>query len=136
MRGPSQTAVEEALTCQCGCGLTVHSCNHLQCPSAIPFKKEIAEQLAAGKTHPEVLASFASTYGEKVLSAPTTSGFNLVAWVMPFLAVFVATIAVVAFVARWRNRAAPVAVASGPPDDEATVARRARLEAELDRFDR
>jgi len=30
----TQQEVEEALTCQCGCGLTVHSCNHLQCGSA------------------------------------------------------------------------------------------------------
>jgi c-type cytochrome biogenesis protein CcmF len=32
----TQQEVEEALTCQCGCGLTVHSCNHLQCPSGEP----------------------------------------------------------------------------------------------------
>ena len=84
MKGPTQTGIEESLTCQCGCGLTVHSCNHLQCPSAIPLKKEIGEQLVAGATRPEVLAHFSNTYGEKILSAPTTSGFNLVAWVTPF----------------------------------------------------
>ena len=41
----TQQEVEEALTCQCGCGLTVHACNHLQCPSGEPMKKEIAERL-------------------------------------------------------------------------------------------
>ena len=135
MKGPTQTEIEEALTCQCGCGLTVHSCNHLQCPSAIPLKEEIGQQLALGKTRPEVLEHFATTYGEKILSAPTTSGFNIVAWVTPFLAVFVATILIVAFVSRWRGRVVPAAAPTAPPDDEATEARRARLKAELDRFE-
>ena len=36
--------IEEALTCQCGCGLTVHSCNHLQCGSGIPLK-QVAQEL-------------------------------------------------------------------------------------------
>jgi hypothetical protein len=34
----TQQAVEESLTCQCGCGLTVHSCNHIQCSSGEPIK--------------------------------------------------------------------------------------------------
>jgi len=135
MKGPTQTEIEESLTCQCGCGLTVHSCNHLQCPSAIPLKAEIAEHLAAGQARPEILAGFASTYGEKILSAPTTTGFNVVAWVMPFLAVFVATILVVAFVVRWRGHAVPAAATPQGEDDGPTAARRARLQAELDRFD-
>jgi len=137
MSEATQTGIEEALTCQCGCGLTVHSCNHLQCPSAIPLKAEIASQLALGKTRPEVLAYFADTYGEKILSAPTTTGFNLVAWVMPFLAVLVAAIAIVAFARRWRPRppvpAAPPTAPDAPSDAEAL--RRARLRAELDRFE-
>src|SRR5262249_58086172 len=28
LAAPTQQEVEESLTCQCGCGLTVHSCNH------------------------------------------------------------------------------------------------------------
>ena len=55
MKNATQSEIEESLTCQCGCGLTVHSCNHVQCPSGIPLKEEIAAQLAAGKTRAEVL---------------------------------------------------------------------------------
>jgi len=82
----TQSDLEEGLTCQCGCGLTVHACNHLQCPSGIPLKQEIASQLALGKTREEILSYFSGKYGEKILSAPTTTGFNIVAWVMPFAA--------------------------------------------------
>jgi cytochrome c-type biogenesis protein CcmH len=135
MKGPTQTEIEEALTCQCGCGLTVHSCNHLQCPSAIPLKEEIGEQLALGKTHAETLQHFAGSYGEKILSAPTTSGFNIVAWVTPFLALFVAGAVVVAFVVRWRGRALAGPAVPPPVGGAADTARRARLQDELDRFE-
>ena len=136
MKDATQTDIEEALTCQCGCGLTVHSCNHVQCPSGIPLKEEITAQLALGKTRAEVLTYFATKYGEKILSAPTTTGFNLVAWVTPFAVVFVAAGLVVMASRRWRRATTPASPPTPSPerraeDDE----RRARLAAELDRFD-
>ena len=133
MKDATQSSIEEALTCQCGCGLTVHSCNHVQCPSGIPLKEEIAAQLALGKPRAEVLAHFSTKYGEKILSAPTTTGFNLVAWVTPFAVVLIAAVLIIMASRRWRRRAAPVVPPATPvPIDEA---RRARLNAELDRFD-
>lgn len=132
MKNATQTEIEEALTCQCGCGLTVHSCNHVQCPSGIPLKQEIAVQLGEGKTRAEVLAHFSSKYGEKILSAPTASGFNLIAWVTPFAAVLVAGAVIVVVSRRWRRPASASPSPSPAPVDDA---RRARLEAELDRFD-
>src|SRR4051812_26956947 len=84
---PTTQEVEESLSCQCGCGLTVHSCNHLQCGFAVPAKQTIAEQVSQGKGKEEIVAAFVVRYGEKVLSAPTTSGFNLAAWITPFLAI-------------------------------------------------
>ena len=133
MKNATQSAIEESLTCQCGCGLTVHSCNHVQCPSAIPLKEEIAGQLAAGKNQAEVLTYFATKYGEKILSAPTTTGFNLVAWVTPFAVVAIAATVIVVASRRWRRTEAlaPTTVRTTDGDSE----RRARLNAELDRFD-
>jgi cytochrome c-type biogenesis protein CcmH len=132
MKNATQSEIEEALTCQCGCGLTVHSCNHVQCPSGIPLKEEIAGQLAAGKDRAEVLTYFSTKYGEKILSSPTTTGFNLVAWVTPFAAVFVATAVVVIVSRRWRRAPEPPPPTARNTEDDA---RRAQLEAELDRFD-
>jgi cytochrome c-type biogenesis protein CcmH len=129
----TQTEIEESLTCQCGCGLTVHACNHLQCPSGIPLKEEIASQLILGKTRAEVLTYFAGKYGEKILSAPTTTGFNVVAWVTPFAAMLVAAVVIVMVAKRWRRPAA--AAPPAPPADERDAAWRERLEADLKRFD-
>lgn len=134
MKDATQTDIEEALTCQCGCGLTVHSCNHVQCPSGIPLKEEIASQLGAGKTRAEIMTYFSTKYGEKILSAPTTTGFNLVAWITPFAAVLAAGAVIVVVSRRWRRApaAAPAPTRAPSAEDEA---RRARLEAELDQFD-
>jgi cytochrome c-type biogenesis protein CcmH len=126
--------VEEALTCQCGCGLTVHSCNHLQCGFAVPAKKTIAELVSQGKGKEEITASFLSRYGEKVLSAPTTSGFNLAAWITPFLAVIVGGIFIGLMSLRWTRRRSQVA--AGKPSEVSAIDHyRERLKKELDGFD-
>jgi cytochrome c-type biogenesis protein CcmH len=44
----------------------------------------IREQLRAGKTSREVKDFFVSKYGEWVLLSPTTKGFSLLVWVLPF----------------------------------------------------
>src|SRR5213594_4857075 len=108
----TQQEVEEALTCQCGCGLTVHACNHLQCGSGEPIKKEIAERLAAGETKEAILDAFRARYGEKVLSSPTFHGFNWLAWVTPFAAVTLGALALALAIRRWGARAAGAPVAA------------------------
>ena len=128
--------IEESLTCQCGCGLTVHSCNHLQCPSAIPLREEVRSQMEAGKDKDAIIAFFSEKYGEKILSAPTTVGFNLVAWVTPFVLIGLGGVFVGITLMRWRRRkapppmAAPPAAAGAPPSPYSQV-----LERELKKFD-
>lgn len=138
--GPSFQELEEALTCQCGCGLTVHSCNHLTCPSAIPLRAEIREQMALGKTRAEILEHFRTKYGELILSAPTTRGFNLVAWILPFAALGVGLIFVLVVVRRWvaaqRARRADVPQVVAAPDARATAQYQSILEREMRELDR
>jgi cytochrome c-type biogenesis protein CcmH/NrfF len=134
-RAATQQEVEESLTCQCGCGLTVHSCNHLQCPSGEPIKKEIAERLARGEDKDTILAAFRQRYGEKVLSSPTFRGFNWLAWITPFAVVLVGAFGVTLVIRRWVRAGpapAPAATPAAPGDDDL----RARLARELADFDR
>ena len=42
--------------------------------------------IGEGKTRAQIIAFYRAQYGEKVLSAPTTEGFNILAWTMPFIA--------------------------------------------------
>ena len=118
--------LEESLTCQCGCGLTVHSCNHLQCPSALPLRDEIRAQMALGNDKDTILGYFADKYGEKILSSPTTSGFNVMAWVTPFLVLGIGAVLLTLMLARWTRRGqtppGPPAGAAGTGDSPVPAA--------------
>ena len=135
---PTFQELEESLTCQCGCGLTVHSCNHLQCPSALPLRQEIREQMAAGNSKQAILTHFADKYGEKILSSPTATGFNLAAWIMPFAALLLGGVVVAVTLVRWR-RGRPQVAAHGPvlaPVDQTGTSPYERiLERELKELD-
>ena len=136
--------MEAALTCQCSCGLTVHSCNHLQCGFAIPAKEQIAEQLAQGASREAILASFVTRYGEKVLSAPTASGFNLAAWVTPFLVILIGAVSIGLIARRWAKRPSTSGARrtdsppSGHPERSGSEVEgyQERLKKELETFER
>ena len=95
--------IAEGLTCQCGCGLTVANCNHPNCSFSVPMREHIDSMLAHGMGRAEIIAYFRKQYGEKILSAPTTQGFNLLAWTMPFVALIVGGGLVVLMMGRWRG---------------------------------
>jgi cytochrome c-type biogenesis protein CcmH len=132
---PTQYQLETDLTCQCGCGLTVHSCNHLNCGSGIPLKQEISEQIAAGKERTEILSHFEQKYGEKILSSPTARGFNIAAWTVPFIAIALGGLFVAVVLFRWRRataaRVAPTLATPRPVESSL----RERLDDELRKFD-
>lgn len=134
---PTFQELEESLTCQCGCGLTVHSCNHLQCPSALPLRQEIREQMQQGLDKSAILAHFADKYGEKLLSSPTTTGFNLTAWITPFAVLAIGSAVVMLTLVRWRRgRRRPLQPATLAPVDGSRAAAHERiLERELSELD-
>ena len=51
-----------------------------------------------------VLQAFVQKYGTTVIAAPTTKGFNRVAWIMPYLALVGGIVGVVVIVRAWRKR--------------------------------
>jgi cytochrome c-type biogenesis protein CcmH/NrfF len=101
---PSVDTVAEGLTCQCGCGLTVANCNHPQCEFSVPVRTQIETMLKQGMSRTAILTSFRTKYGEKILSAPTTEGFNLLAWIMPFVALTGGGGLIFVLFGRWRSR--------------------------------
>ena len=66
----------------------------------------ITERWRQGQTPDEIIEYFVATYGEKVLAAPTKSGFNIVAWVTPFVVLIVGTAAVFLVARTWSAGAA------------------------------
>jgi len=47
----------------------------------------IEQKLAKGESATGIVQFFVAQYGEQVLSAPTKKGFNLTAWITPFVAI-------------------------------------------------
>ena len=96
--------VSEGLTCQCGCGLTVANCNHPECSFSVPMRGEISKMIDKGMDRPAIIAIYRAKFGEKILSAPTTEGFNLLAWIMPFAALIIGGGFIVKMLGRWRHQ--------------------------------
>ncbi|HET6348163.1 MAG TPA: cytochrome c-type biogenesis protein [Candidatus Krumholzibacteria bacterium] len=119
--------VSDALVCQCGCQMILRVCNHQNCPSAIPMRHEIEKQLQAGKTNDEIIASFVAQYGDKVLSEPPATGFNLAAYVMPGFGLLVGLFIVATIASRWMSRHRLAVEPAAPVDPEL----RKRIEKEI-----
>lgn len=98
-----QEKVETRLMCYCGCSdLTVRTCS---CGTAAEIKRDIAERMASGQTADEVEAAYVGKYGAQIRSAPTTSGFDLLAWVTPFVAILAGGGFILHRIRRWRSQA-------------------------------
>jgi cytochrome c-type biogenesis protein CcmH/NrfF len=102
------------LMCMCGCNQVLLECNHVGCPLSDGMRAELAADIARGDSNSLILQAFVQKYGPTVLIAPTHTGFNRVAWIMPYL-VLILGLGIVYFVVRsWRKRPAP-ALADGIP---------------------
>lgn len=129
----SMQEVSEGLTCQCGCGLTVANCNHPNCEFSVPAREQIDGMLKRGMSGPQVIAFFRGKYGEKILSAPTTEGFNLVAWIMPFAAILGGGALIAITFGRWRAKAPAPSRGDAPDSSAARDADGGGFDAELRR---
>lgn len=52
-------------------------------PAAKQVKTQIAGLIAEGKSREEILDMYVAIYGEKILSSPKPTGFNMMAYFMP-----------------------------------------------------
>ncbi|MGE5734142.1 MAG: cytochrome c-type biogenesis protein CcmH [Acidobacteriota bacterium] len=109
------------LMCACGCGQILLECNHVGCTYSDRMRGELAAAIDRGDSDDLSLQSFVQKYGPTVLAAPPTTGFNRVAWVMPFAALIFGILLTVYIVRAWKSRpaAAPSGVApvTGPELD-------------------
>jgi cytochrome c-type biogenesis protein CcmH len=89
------------LMCTCGCAQLLGECNHVGCPESGRERNELSAAIAAGKSDKEILDWFAAKYGATMLAAPTTQGFDLVAWIAPFAVFAAALLGTILLVRRW-----------------------------------
>jgi cytochrome c-type biogenesis protein CcmH len=63
----------------------------------------IRERLAAGDSPAQVRDYFVDKYGPWILLAPPRRGFDLLVWVMPFVALAVGLVVIACVLRRWRR---------------------------------
>lgn len=86
----------------------------------------IRERLAAGDSPEQVKAYFVEKYGLWILLAPPREGFNLLVWVVPFVALGAGLVLVLLLVRRWSRRSADTNPVPAPD-----AAMRARIHREM-----
>ncbi len=121
------------LMCRCGCNQVLLECNHVGCQYSDKMRAELKTAVDRGDSDKAILATFVDKYGATVLAAPTTTGFNLVAWIMPFVALALGTVVAAWIVRLWRRRRRPEPiVATVITNEQAEALReRARQETEI-----
>jgi cytochrome c-type biogenesis protein CcmH/NrfF len=118
------------MMCACGCRQILLQCNHVGCQYSDRMRNELIAGLQRGESDDLVIQAFVQKYGQTVLAAPMASGFNWVAWIMPFVALVAGLAIAVVFALKWRSLPQPAATAEGEPIPEA-FRQRARKETEL-----
>jgi len=92
------------MMCVCGCNQILLECNHVGCAYSERMRAELIAAVDRGDNDDLTLQGFVQKYGTTVMAAPTKTGFNRVAWIMPYL-VLVLGIAMVTLIVRaWRSR--------------------------------
>jgi cytochrome c-type biogenesis protein CcmH len=143
------------MMCQCGCNQILLECNHVGCTTSEKMRGELKDAIAGvqspgGPQNPsaprggaplqasanddDILQMFVQKYGPVVLAAPTTTGFNRVAWIFPYVALLLGFGLVAMVMKKWMARQRPVAVtSSGSLNAEQLdeFRRRARQETEV-----
>lgn len=122
------------MMCACGCSQILLECNHVGCTYSDKMRDQLQAALDKGNNDDLILQGFVQDYGPTVIAAPTATGFNRVAWIMPFAGLAFGITLVVYVVRSWKNRPAPaladgITIPRGSELDE--FLRKARKETDL-----
>jgi cytochrome c-type biogenesis protein CcmH len=122
------------LMCTCGCGQVLMECNHVGCQSSDRMRAELMAAMQRGDSDDRILNWFVEKYGPVVLAAPSHTGFDRVAWLMPYAALLGGLALTGLLARRWRSHspAQPAAsLAQIAPGERADLRRKVHEETEL-----
>jgi cytochrome c-type biogenesis protein CcmH/NrfF len=92
------------MMCVCGCNQILLECNHVGCAYSDRMRAELIAAVDRGDNDDLTLQGFVQKYGTTVMAAPTKTGFNQVAWIMPYLVLVLGLTMVTLIVRAWRSR--------------------------------
>jgi len=134
------------IMCSCGCAQMLLQCNHVGCPNSDRMIRELhaltgttgrvqgpgdsgaITSLSEINDDEKVLQWFRQTWGVTAVVEPATHGFELLAWILPFAALFLGLLIVVGVILLLRSRR----VAVPPPPDAHIASLRSRVRQETD----
>jgi cytochrome c-type biogenesis protein CcmH len=121
--------LDHRLMCTCGCAEILGECNHVGCTSSTSELNELRADIDKGLSDQQILDTFVAKYGAVVLAAPTTHGFDLVAWIAPFAVFAAALLGTILLVRRWSVGKTQT---EAPVSDPATEALKEKIRRETD----
>jgi len=95
----------------------------------------VLKKLRQGETREQVLAYFASRYGERILAKPNKKGLNLMLWLLPFVLFVFAAILIQMLIRRWSLRRRLEVEEDSHLQDTRLSEYEERLEKELKEFE-
>jgi len=104
--------IAKNLNCPTCAGLNLADCRTQTCAQ---WRGQIGDLVQEGYSEQEVLDFFSERYGEQVLQAPPKSGFTLLLWVLPFIAILAAGGWLVYMMRNWANSKRALATGSATP---------------------
>jgi cytochrome c-type biogenesis protein CcmH len=78
--------------------------DYCKLPTAFDLRSEIYEMLAQGKQKDQIMDELVAKYGERILAAPSTNGFNMLAWTLPGIGIMAGGAAIGLMVRAWVRR--------------------------------
>jgi cytochrome c-type biogenesis protein CcmH len=102
-------------------------------PIADRIRQFISRRIAAGDTKSEIKRKLVAQFGPAVLAAPPKKGFDLLAWVLPFVGLGVGAVALGWLAWRWTRAREPAPALAGGQRLDPELDR--RVDDELARFD-
>ena len=100
---PEIRRVGSKLACLCGsCRNSVGDCSMIACGYSFPAKQKIKQLQTMGASDASIVGRFVKEQGLKALVEPESTGFGLIAWVMPGFALFLGLIAIGVYLKRFR----------------------------------
>ena len=107
-------------------------------PAANRIRAFIVERIQAGDTRSEIMDKLVAQFGTEIRAAPPTSGFGLLAWLIPLVVLLGGAAVVGVYAWRWSRSREPAPSSTGPDQNgraplDPELER--RLEQELSRFE-
>jgi cytochrome c-type biogenesis protein CcmH len=123
---PTLADLEDEVMCP-ACDTTLDQSDS---PIARRMEADISRRIAAGQSKQEIKDALVADFGKKILAAPPKEGFDLLAWVLPFVGLIGGALALGLLAWRWsRGREPP------PPAPALSPALERRVDDELASFD-